>query len=137
MYSRFPRQGSRSQGHFHVASLAQGDDCVSGVIFEGTSRRVLFFFFFAMIFFFFSKSRHFGSMYVFLQAFNDPKVKAATKMNLSNLAMVFAPTLLQCSSDDAPLLMGHLQAERSFVSTLISEVELSDEDLCIINEATR
>ncbi|KAG0055632.1 hypothetical protein BGZ83_007932 [Gryganskiella cystojenkinii] len=72
----------------------------------------------------------------FLKTFNDPKVREATKMSLSNLAMVFAPTLLQCSSDDAPMLMGHLQAERAFVSTLISEVELSDEDLRIIGEET-
>ncbi|KAG0378983.1 hypothetical protein BGX24_002136 [Mortierella sp. AD032] len=72
----------------------------------------------------------------FLKSFNISTVKEATKMSLSNLAMVFAPTLLQCSSDDAPMLMGHLQAERAFVSTLISEVELADEDLRIVGEAT-
>ncbi|KAF9439153.1 hypothetical protein BGZ76_010746 [Entomortierella beljakovae] len=72
----------------------------------------------------------------FLKSFNNQPVKEATKMSLSNLAMVFAPTLLQCSSEDAPMLMGHLQAERAFVSTLISEVELSDEDLRIVGEAT-
>ncbi|KAF8944394.1 hypothetical protein BGZ47_004293 [Haplosporangium gracile] len=72
----------------------------------------------------------------FLKTFNNATVKEATKMSLSNLAMVFAPTLLQCSSDDAPLLMGHLQAERAFVSTLVSEVELADEDLRIVGEAT-
>ncbi|KAG0317550.1 hypothetical protein BGZ97_005207 [Linnemannia gamsii] len=72
----------------------------------------------------------------FLKSFNNASVKEATKMSLSNLAMVFAPTLLQCSSDDAPMLMGHLQAERAFVSTLISEVELADEDLRIVGEAT-
>ncbi|KAF9549319.1 hypothetical protein EC957_004233 [Mortierella hygrophila] len=72
----------------------------------------------------------------FLKTFNNATVREATKMSLSNLAMVFAPTLLQCSSDDAPMLMGHLQAERAFVSTLISEVELSDEDLRIVGEAT-
>lgn len=55
-------------------------------------------------------------------------------MSLSNLAMVFAPTLLQCSSDDAPSLMGHLQSERAFVSTLIADVEMSDEDLRIVGE---
>ncbi|KAF9961569.1 hypothetical protein BGZ72_003175 [Mortierella alpina] len=68
--------------------------------------------------------------------FLEPSVKEATKMSLSNLAMVFAPTLLQCSTDDAPMLMGHLQAERSFVATLISEVELGDEDLQIVGEAS-
>ncbi|KAF9113983.1 hypothetical protein BGX27_000376 [Mortierella sp. AM989] len=72
----------------------------------------------------------------FLKAFNNASVREATKMSLSNLAMVFAPTLLQCSSDDAPMLMGHLQAERAFVSTLISEVELADEDLQIVGGAT-
>ncbi|KAG0203633.1 hypothetical protein BGX33_009014 [Mortierella sp. NVP41] len=72
----------------------------------------------------------------FLKTFNNPTVKEATKMSLPNLAMVFAPTLLQCSSDDAPMLMNHLQAERAFVSTLISEVELADEDLRIVGEAT-
>ncbi|KAF9938867.1 hypothetical protein BGZ67_010270 [Mortierella alpina] len=72
----------------------------------------------------------------FLKTFLEPSVKEATKMNLSNLAMVFAPTLLQCSTDDAPMLMGHLQAERSFVSTLISEVALGDEDLRIVGEAS-
>ncbi|KAF9980684.1 hypothetical protein BGZ65_004802 [Modicella reniformis] len=71
----------------------------------------------------------------FLKTFNDPLVKETTKMSLSNLAMVFAPTLLQCSSDDAPSLMGHLQSERAFVSTLISDVEMSDEDLRIVGEA--
>lgn len=62
-----------------------------------------------------------------LKQFNCDSVRARTKMNLSNLAMVFAPTLLQCPSDDTPMLMGHLQAERNFVSTLIDQVELSDE----------
>ncbi|KAI7831216.1 hypothetical protein BC939DRAFT_437941 [Gamsiella multidivaricata] len=70
----------------------------------------------------------------FLKTFNDPTVKEATKMSLANLAMVFAPTLLQCSSDDAPMLMGRLQAERVFVSTLISEVEFPEEDLRILGE---
>ncbi|KAF9179838.1 hypothetical protein BGZ51_006630 [Haplosporangium sp. Z 767] len=72
----------------------------------------------------------------FLKTFNNPSVREATKMSLSNLAMVFAPTLLQCSSEEAPMLMNHLQAERAFVSTLISEVELRDEDLQIVGEAT-
>ncbi|KAG0197089.1 hypothetical protein BGX28_009414 [Mortierella sp. GBA30] len=72
----------------------------------------------------------------FLKTFLDPSVKERTKMSLSNLAMVFAPTLLQCSSDDAPMLMGHLQAERLFVSTLISEAELGEEDLLIVGEAS-
>lgn len=63
-------------------------------------------------------------------------MRESTKMSLSNLAMVFAPTVLQCSSDDAPMLMGHLQAERTFVSTLISEVELTDDGLCIVGEST-
>ncbi|KAG0308763.1 hypothetical protein BGZ98_006938 [Dissophora globulifera] len=70
----------------------------------------------------------------FLKTFNDSAVREATKMSLPNLAMVFAPTLLQCSSDDAPMLMGHLQAERTFVLTLISEVELADDDLQIVGE---
>ncbi|KAG0340109.1 hypothetical protein BG004_006549 [Podila humilis] len=72
----------------------------------------------------------------FLKTFNNTSVRESTKMSLSNLAMVFAPTLLQCSSDDAPMLMGHLQAERAFVSTLISEVELTDDGLCIVGEST-
>ncbi|KAK3825774.1 MAG: hypothetical protein J3Q66DRAFT_277593 [Benniella sp.] len=71
----------------------------------------------------------------FLKTFNNPEVKEATKMSLSNLAMVFAPTLLQCSTDDVPSLMGHLQSERAFVSTLISDVEISDDDLRIVGEA--
>ncbi|ORZ14384.1 hypothetical protein BCR41DRAFT_337280 [Lobosporangium transversale] len=71
----------------------------------------------------------------FLKTFNQPKIREATKMSLSNLAMVFAPTLLQFSSDDIPIQMGRLQAERTFVSTLIAEVELSDEDLCIVGES--
>ncbi|KAF9584293.1 hypothetical protein BGW38_006958, partial [Lunasporangiospora selenospora] len=70
----------------------------------------------------------------FLKTFNDSKVREATKMSLSNLAMVFAPTLLQCSNEEIPTLMGHLQAERTFVSTLISEVELSEEDLRMVGE---
>ncbi|KFH68579.1 hypothetical protein MVEG_05389 [Podila verticillata NRRL 6337] len=72
----------------------------------------------------------------FLKTFNNATVRESTKMSLSNLAMVFAPTLLQCSSDDAPMLMGHLQAERTFVSTLISEVELTEDGLCIVGEST-
>ncbi|KAF9977229.1 hypothetical protein BGZ73_006592 [Actinomortierella ambigua] len=63
----------------------------------------------------------------FLKQFSCDTVRSKTKMNLSNLAMVFAPTLLQCPSDDTPMLMGHLQAERTFVSTLIDQVELTDE----------
>ncbi|KAF9351835.1 hypothetical protein BGX26_010220 [Mortierella sp. AD094] len=50
--------------------------------------------------------------------------------------IIYLVSFLKCSSDDAPMLMGHLQAERAFVSTLISEVELADEDLRIVGEAT-
>ncbi|KAG0246860.1 hypothetical protein B0O80DRAFT_300607 [Mortierella sp. GBAus27b] len=71
----------------------------------------------------------------FLKTFDSPEVKEATKMSLSNLAMVFAPTLLQSSNDDVPSLMGHLQSERAFVSTLISDVDLPDGDLRIVGEA--
>ncbi|KAF9414141.1 hypothetical protein BGZ94_000509 [Podila epigama] len=71
----------------------------------------------------------------FLKMFNTESVREMTKMSLSNLAMVFAPTLLQCSSDDAPMLMGHLQAERTFVATLIAEVDLTEDGLCIVGES--
>ncbi|KAG0007853.1 hypothetical protein BGZ80_004153, partial [Entomortierella chlamydospora] len=50
--------------------------------------------------------------------------------------IIYLVSFLKCASDDAPMLMGHLQAERAFVSTLISEIELADEDLRIVGEAS-
>ncbi|KAL9890875.1 myTH4 and RhoGAP_KIAA1688 domain-containing protein RhoGAP93B isoform 2-T2 [Glossina fuscipes fuscipes] len=59
----------------------------------------------------------------FLQQFSHPDVVSATKMDSSNLAMVFAPNCLRCTSDDPKVILENARKEMSFMRTLIQHMD--------------
>ncbi|ETO36167.1 hypothetical protein RFI_00894 [Reticulomyxa filosa] len=58
----------------------------------------------------------------FLKKLLDPKCIELTKMNLENIGIVFAPTILHCPSDDPTLLMQNNKFERDFAMQLITNL---------------
>uniref|UniRef100_A0A182KBJ9 Rho-GAP domain-containing protein n=1 Tax=Anopheles christyi TaxID=43041 RepID=A0A182KBJ9_9DIPT len=61
----------------------------------------------------------------FLQQFSLPDVVANTKMDSSNLAMVFAPNLLRCQSQDPKIILENARKEMTFMRTLIQHMDTS------------
>lgn len=61
----------------------------------------------------------------FLQQFAQPEIVAATKMDSSNLAMVFAPNCLRCTSQDPKVILENARKEMGFMRTLISNMDTS------------
>ncbi|XP_053698204.1 uncharacterized protein LOC128745208 [Sabethes cyaneus] len=61
----------------------------------------------------------------FLQQFALPDVVANTKMDSSNLAMVFAPNLLRCQSQDPKIILENARKEMAFMRTLIQHLDTS------------
>ena len=59
----------------------------------------------------------------FLQLFVRPEVVNITKMDASNLSMVFAPNFLRCSSTDPIVIMENTRKEMAFVKTLIHHLD--------------
>lgn len=59
----------------------------------------------------------------FLQIFNRPDIISTTKMDASNLSMVFAPNFLRCSSTDPTVIMENTRKEMAFVKTLIHSLD--------------
>jgi len=59
----------------------------------------------------------------FLQLFARPEVVNITKMDASNLSMVFAPNFLRCSSTDPIVIMENTRKEMAFVKTLIHHLD--------------
>ncbi|KAH8343672.1 hypothetical protein KR059_003771, partial [Drosophila kikkawai] len=59
----------------------------------------------------------------FLQQFSNPEVVSCTKMDSSNLAMVFAPNCLRCTSDDPKVILENARKEMSFMRTLIQHMD--------------
>lgn len=59
----------------------------------------------------------------FLQQFSQPDVVANTKMDSSNLAMVFAPNCLRCTSQDPKVLLENARKEMTFIRTLILHMD--------------
>lgn len=59
----------------------------------------------------------------FLQEFSQPSVVANTKMDSSNLAMVFAPNCLRCTSQDPKVIMENTRKEMNFLRTLITTMD--------------
>ncbi|CAI2170444.1 2081_t:CDS:10, partial [Funneliformis geosporum] len=55
----------------------------------------------------------------FLQKFADPKMIRMTKMNIHNLAMVFAPNFLRCPSDNLAVIFENTKYEQAFLRTLL------------------
>jgi len=58
----------------------------------------------------------------FLQELIDEKHSSKTKMNVENVAIVFAPTILKCPSDDPKLLLANSKHEKDFTIALINEL---------------
>lgn len=61
----------------------------------------------------------------FLQQFSQPDIVANTKMDSSNLAMVFAPNCLRCTSQDPKVILENARKEMAFMRTLISNMDTS------------
>lgn len=61
----------------------------------------------------------------FLQQFAQPDIVACTKMDSSNLAMVFAPNCLRCTSQDPKVILENARKEMAFMRTLISHMDTS------------
>ncbi|XP_031618570.1 uncharacterized protein LOC116337810 isoform X4 [Contarinia nasturtii] len=59
----------------------------------------------------------------FLQQFAQPDIVASTKMDSSNLAMVFAPNCLRCTSQDPKVILENARKEMAFMRTLISHMD--------------
>lgn len=59
----------------------------------------------------------------FLQQFSHPDVVSVTKMDSSNLAMVFAPNCLRCTSDDPKVILENARKEMAFMRTLIQHMD--------------
>ena len=61
----------------------------------------------------------------FLQVFASAEVSSVTKMDASNLSMVFAPNFLRCPSKDPIIIMENTRKEMAFVKTLIHSLDTS------------
>lgn len=59
----------------------------------------------------------------FLQVVGDPRYQPKTKMSISNLAMVFAPNVLRCPSDNPLVILANSKFEQSFLKVLINYLE--------------
>ncbi|GJQ67979.1 hypothetical protein Trydic_g10642 [Trypoxylus dichotomus] len=59
----------------------------------------------------------------FLQTFNRPEVVQHTKMDASNLAMVFAPNCLRCTATDPRTMFDNARKEMAFMRCLIQELD--------------
>ncbi|KAH8312783.1 hypothetical protein KR044_012940, partial [Drosophila immigrans] len=59
----------------------------------------------------------------FLQQFSNPEIVSCTKMDSSNLAMVFAPNCLRCTSDDPKVILENARKEMSFIHVLIQHMD--------------
>ena len=61
----------------------------------------------------------------FLQLFTAQDVVNVTKMDASNLSMVFAHNFLRCPSKDPVVIMENTRKEMAFVKTLIHHLDTS------------
>lgn len=59
----------------------------------------------------------------FLQVIGAPRYQPQTKMTISNLAMVFAPNVLRCPSDNPLVILANSKFEQNFLRILINYLE--------------
>jgi len=59
----------------------------------------------------------------FLQLFSQPEVVQQTKMDASNLAMVFAPNVLRCRSQESIVVLENARKAMTFMKTLIQHMD--------------
>lgn len=57
------------------------------------------------------------------QLFSQPEVVNQTKMDASNLAMVFAPNVLRCRSQDSHVVLENARKAMAFMKTLIQHMD--------------
>ncbi|CEP08544.1 hypothetical protein [Parasitella parasitica] len=62
-----------------------------------------------------------------LQDFADPQVIEHTRMNVVNLAMVFAPNFLRCPSVNLTTIFENSKYEQLFLKTLITDLDIEKE----------
>ncbi|KAI9285037.1 Rho GTPase activation protein, partial [Umbelopsis sp. AD052] len=65
----------------------------------------------------------------FLAKFTAPESTQLTRMNVNNLAMVFAPNFLRCPYDSLTRVFENSKWEQAFLRTLIENTELLNEKL--------
>lgn len=56
----------------------------------------------------------------FLQVVGNPRFQPKTKMTIGNLAMVLAPNVLRCPSDNPLVILANSKFEQNFLKTLIN-----------------
>lgn len=61
-----------------------------------------------------------------MQLFSQPDVVASTKMDSANLAMVFAPNCLRCTSSDPRIILENARKEMAFMRMLIQHLDTSE-----------
>ena len=59
----------------------------------------------------------------FLQIVADPANQPVTRMSINNIAMVFAPNILRCPSDNLQVILENTKNEQAFVRTLIQSLK--------------
>ncbi|CAB4376882.1 unnamed protein product [Rhizophagus irregularis] len=67
----------------------------------------------------------------FLQKFANPQIAKMTKMNVHNLAMVFAPNFLRCPSENLAVIFENTKYEQAFLRTLLlnlNSIDFFDDD---------
>ncbi|KAI8643681.1 Rho GTPase activation protein [Parasitella parasitica] len=69
----------------------------------------------------------------FLQDFTDPQVIQHTRMNVVNLAMVFAPNFLRCPSVNLTTIFENSKYEQLFLKTLITNLDVEKQS-CAYSE---
>ncbi|CDH60032.1 rho gtpase activation protein [Lichtheimia corymbifera JMRC:FSU:9682] len=70
-----------------------------------------------------------------VQEFNREEVTQYTRMNVNNLAMVFAPNFLRCPSDSLTTVFQNSKYEQAFVRTLINDMQTEKESCAYGDEA--
>ena len=60
-----------------------------------------------------------------LQVLSDKETVKVTKMDVPNLAMVMAPNILRCDSEDPQVIFGNSRKEMEFMKTLILHYDTS------------
>ncbi|GAM25005.1 hypothetical protein SAMD00019534_081800 [Acytostelium subglobosum LB1] len=64
----------------------------------------------------------------FIQLFCKLEFVAHSKMGSSNMAMIFAPTILRCPSSDPAVMLNNVNLEKAFVENLIQKLPHADKE---------
>jgi len=64
----------------------------------------------------------------FLQIVGDPRNQPITRMSVNNIAMVFAPNIVRCPSDNLQTILENTKYEQAFVRTLLVHLKTNAMD---------